>query len=507
MRAVVTGGAGFVGSHLVDALVARGDEVTVVDNLSSGKREYLNPAAHVHRGGHPRRSRPGGRRRRLPSRGAGRRPDVGQAARLRRGRQRRRDGPRRRGCAGAGAQVVFTSTGGAIYGEGDEPATEDAPRRPLSPYGIAKLCAEEYLRGWNRIHGSSTSSRGSGTSTGRARTRGSRAASSRSSSSAWRAASETTIFGDGLPGARLRLRRRRRRGAARRGRARRRCLQRRHGPRDDVLELHRACAEVAGTAPSRVREPARLGDVRRSVLDVSRADARARLARGDAARRRAAPDLGLDACRGGRVAAGVGAGPANSRPRWTPRSSRRTSSSGPGARATIVASTRRGGRARPAARRGRAARREAALACDPAPRRGGAPRAGEATVRAAIRPCRAARRAGAEADARAVELDVLVLNGNGRQGAAAAAASRCTASATGSPATGNARRQDYATTVVMYRAGFRAEAPASRTTSASRSSARSTACSRGAPRRPARRRPRRLTAPSAERISSAACPS
>ncbi len=45
MRAVVTGGAGFVGSHLVDALVERGDEVTVVDDLSSGKRENLNPGA------------------------------------------------------------------------------------------------------------------------------------------------------------------------------------------------------------------------------------------------------------------------------------------------------------------------------------------------------------------------------------------------------------------------------------------------------------------------------
>src|SRR5207247_8062406 len=52
-----------------------------------------------------------------------------------------------------GAQVVFSSTGGAIYGECDRPATELAPRQPLSPYGIAKLSAEEYLAGWNRLHG------------------------------------------------------------------------------------------------------------------------------------------------------------------------------------------------------------------------------------------------------------------------------------------------------------------------------------------------------------------
>ena len=45
MRALVTGGAGFIGSHLVDALVARGDEVVVLDDLSTGRRDYVNPAA------------------------------------------------------------------------------------------------------------------------------------------------------------------------------------------------------------------------------------------------------------------------------------------------------------------------------------------------------------------------------------------------------------------------------------------------------------------------------
>src|SRR5204863_2922513 len=50
-----------------------------------------------------------------------------------------------------GAQIVFSSTGGAIYGECTAPASELAPRQPLSPYGIAKLAAEEYLAGWNRL--------------------------------------------------------------------------------------------------------------------------------------------------------------------------------------------------------------------------------------------------------------------------------------------------------------------------------------------------------------------
>jgi len=55
----------------------------------------------------------------------------------------------------AGARVVFTSSGGAIYGECDEPATEDHARLPLSPYAVSKLAGEEYIAGWNRLHGTS----------------------------------------------------------------------------------------------------------------------------------------------------------------------------------------------------------------------------------------------------------------------------------------------------------------------------------------------------------------
>jgi UDP-glucose 4-epimerase len=50
-------------------------------------------------------------------------------------------------------QVVFTSTGGAMYGECDEPAREDDPRLPVAPYGTSKLCGEEYLATYNRLHG------------------------------------------------------------------------------------------------------------------------------------------------------------------------------------------------------------------------------------------------------------------------------------------------------------------------------------------------------------------
>jgi UDP-glucose 4-epimerase len=53
-----------------------------------------------------------------------------------------------------GTQVIFASTGGAIYGECDSPAEEGAPLRPLAPYGASKLGAEEYLRTYNRLYGS-----------------------------------------------------------------------------------------------------------------------------------------------------------------------------------------------------------------------------------------------------------------------------------------------------------------------------------------------------------------
>src|SRR5205807_707037 len=53
-----------------------------------------------------------------------------------------------------GTKVVFASSGGAIYGECDGSANEDAPRRPLAPYGTAKLAGEEYLQTYNRLHGS-----------------------------------------------------------------------------------------------------------------------------------------------------------------------------------------------------------------------------------------------------------------------------------------------------------------------------------------------------------------
>ena len=157
MRAVVTGGAGFIGSTLVETLIARGDEVHVVDDLSSGRREQVADTARLHI---------------LDIRDplvdalAGARPEVvfhlaaqidvrrsvadpvDDAATNVLGTLRVLELAREHD-----AQVVFASTGGAIYGECEHPATEAAERRPVSPYGTSKLAAEEYLAAWNRLYG------------------------------------------------------------------------------------------------------------------------------------------------------------------------------------------------------------------------------------------------------------------------------------------------------------------------------------------------------------------
>jgi UDP-glucose 4-epimerase len=158
MRALVTGGAGFIGSHLVDALLARGDEVHIVDNLSTGSRENLAPAATLHE---------------LDIRDetlealAGRigpevvfhlaaQADVGTSVERPAfdadvnvvGTVRVLEAAR-----AAGARVVFTSSGGAIYGECERPAREVDAVQPLSPYAASKFAGEQYLATWNRLYG------------------------------------------------------------------------------------------------------------------------------------------------------------------------------------------------------------------------------------------------------------------------------------------------------------------------------------------------------------------
>jgi UDP-glucose 4-epimerase len=160
----VTGGAGFIGSHVADALLAAGHRVLIVDDLSSGRKENVPAQAEFHR--LDVRSAEAA----ALIRNAGIEVLVHHAAQMdvRRsvgdpvfdasvnilGTLNLLEGGRR----GALRQVVFASTGGAIYGEQDAfPADEEHPARPLSPYGVAKLAVERYLYFYHVEYGLSAS--------------------------------------------------------------------------------------------------------------------------------------------------------------------------------------------------------------------------------------------------------------------------------------------------------------------------------------------------------------
>ena len=159
MKVLLTGGAGFVGSHVADQLLARGHEVAVVDDLSSGKKENIpdgtmfyeqdirdgcaeifeefEPDALCHQAAQ------------MDVRRSVKAPDfdadvnvLGTIRLLQR-------------CVDQGVRrVVFASTGGAVYGEQREfPAPEDHPQYPISPYGVSKLAGERYLHFYNTQYG------------------------------------------------------------------------------------------------------------------------------------------------------------------------------------------------------------------------------------------------------------------------------------------------------------------------------------------------------------------
>jgi UDP-glucose 4-epimerase len=158
MRAIVTGGAGFIGSHVVEALLARGDEVHALDDLSKGTRERVAEGAELHVADIRQPDEVFDAVRpeavfhlaaQADVRVSVERPDYDADVNVV-GTTRILEASRRHG-----AKIVFSSTGGAIYGECDGPAPETAPRQPLAPYGTSKLCGEEYLATWNRLYDTS----------------------------------------------------------------------------------------------------------------------------------------------------------------------------------------------------------------------------------------------------------------------------------------------------------------------------------------------------------------
>jgi UDP-glucose 4-epimerase len=168
MNCLVTGGAGFIGSHVVDALVARGDQVTVVDNLSSGRRSNLTGAEAAGAVLHVADVRDGGA---LAEIFAASRPEVvfHLAAQIdvRHSVESPTDDARANvlgtievleACRAAGVRrVVNTSTGGGLYGDASViPTPEDHPIRPLAPYGQGKYAAEGYCELYTRLHGLAT---------------------------------------------------------------------------------------------------------------------------------------------------------------------------------------------------------------------------------------------------------------------------------------------------------------------------------------------------------------
>jgi UDP-glucose 4-epimerase len=168
LRTLVTGGAGFIGSNLVDTLLARGDDVAVLDDLSTGRRSNLEGALERGAALHRADVREATAVREIV---AGERPaaifhlaahidvrrsvaDPGFDARINvEGTINLLEAAREAGVQ----RFVFASTGGAIYGESDVvPTDETVAPSPLAPYGQSKYAAEGYCRLAARLHGLST---------------------------------------------------------------------------------------------------------------------------------------------------------------------------------------------------------------------------------------------------------------------------------------------------------------------------------------------------------------
>jgi UDP-glucose 4-epimerase len=160
MKILVTGGAGFIGSSLADRLISLGHEVSIIDNLSTGKKEHINPRARFHEmdisddavtrvfEAHAPQlvfhlaAQIDVRKSVQDPLYDARSNILGTINLL---KESARSGVRK---------FIFSSSGGVLYGETPEPAIEEDPPKPISPYGVAKLAGEGYIRcfaEWNGL--------------------------------------------------------------------------------------------------------------------------------------------------------------------------------------------------------------------------------------------------------------------------------------------------------------------------------------------------------------------
>lgn len=275
MAVLVTGGAGFIGSHVAEALAARGEDVVVLDDLSSGKRENLPDGIELVEGDVREpltelfaRVQPTvcfHLAAQIDVRVSVARPDHDAAINVL-GTVNVLEAARPHG-----ARVVFSSTGGAIYGECDGPAPEDAQRLPIAPYGTSKLAAEEYLATYNRLYGTGHVSLRYGNVYGPRQDPHGEAGVVAIFFNALRAGETPKVFGDGSQTrdyvyvgdvARATLAAAERDGGV---------YNVGTGRETSVVELLELCQRIAGTSFEPEFAPARPGELQRAVVDPSRA--------------------------------------------------------------------------------------------------------------------------------------------------------------------------------------------------------------------------------------------
>ena len=160
MNILVTGGAGFIGSNIVDAYISKGHNVVIIDNMSTGVKDYINPKAKFYE---------------LDVCDAGiskvfeeNKIDLINHHAAQIDLRKSVDDPAfdinvniagsvnllQNAIKNGVKKFIFASTGGAIYGEHDYfPADEEHPTRPYAPYGINKMCVEKYLYYYNHVYG------------------------------------------------------------------------------------------------------------------------------------------------------------------------------------------------------------------------------------------------------------------------------------------------------------------------------------------------------------------